>query len=249
MTLDAHVWWGGFAIDVSGSTYDPLKRKLFIAAAFLNTSTSATNVSSLGSGMNVVWNGTYLQGFMPNGEVPAGGTVKGEIQFGPPDGFTPETAVLTFGQPTEHQATVPLNGAAATSEQPITFPVSGTVKMGKYVKYAVKSGILIPASCSGGPTQMRYGPMKVGEMSIVLGGVATNSESGGSAFIDKAWINVPDGTTSAAKPAMYVSVTGKGTVRDARMCFNVPAPASGAYKLTMHELRSKKNGAITFRVP
>ena len=91
--------------------------------------------------------------------------------------------------------------------------------------------------------------MKVGEMSIVLGGVATNSESGGSAFIDKAWINVPDGTTSAANPAMYVSVIGKGTVRDARMCFNVPAPASGAYKLTMHELRSKKNGAIAFRIP
>jgi hypothetical protein len=91
--------------------------------------------------------------------------------------------------------------------------------------------------------------MKVGEMSMVLGGVATNAESGGSAFIDKAYLNVPDGTTSAAMPAMYVSVTGKGTVRDASMCFIVPTPSSGAYKLTMHELRSKKNGAITLQVP
>jgi hypothetical protein len=249
MTLDAHVWWGGYAIDISGATYDPMLRKLFVTAAFLNTSTASTNVSALGREMNVVWNGTYLQGFMPNGAVPAGGTVKGEIQFGPPAGFTPETAFLTFGQPTEHQATVPLNGDAATSEQPIEFPVSGTVKIGKYVRYAVTSGILIPASCAGSPTQMSHGPMKAGEMSIVLSGVATNSESSGSAFIDKAYLNVPDGTTSAAIPAMYVSVTGKGAVRDARMCFMVPAPASGAYELTMHELRAKKNGAITFQVP
>jgi hypothetical protein len=186
---------------------------------------------------------------MPNGAVLAGGTVKGDIQFGPPDGFTPAAAVLTFGQPAEHQATVPLNGDAATSEQPISFPASGTVKMGKYVKFSVTSGMLVPASCGGSPSQMTYGPMKAGEMSILLGGIATNAESGGSAFIDKAWINVPDGTTSAANPAMYVSVVGKGAVRDAVMCFSVPVPASGAYKLTMHELRSKKNGAITFNVP
>ena len=249
MALDAHVWWGGYAIDVSGATYDPMQRKLFITATFLNTSTSSNNVSSLGRWMNVVWNGTYLQGFMPNGAVPAGGTVKGEIQFGPPAGFAPQVAVLTFGQPTEHQATVPLNGDAATSEQPVTFPVSGKVKMGTYVAFTVSSGILIPASCAGSPSQMSYGPLEAGEMSIVLGGVATNSESSGSAFIDKAYLNLPDGTTSAANPAMYVSVTGKGAVRNASMCFSVPAPASGAYKLTMHELRSKKSGAITFQVP
>ena len=249
MTLDAHVWWGGYAIDVSGATYDPMQRKLFITATFLNTSTSANNVSSLGRWMNVTWNGTNLQGFMPNGAVPAGGTVKGEIQFGPPAGFTPRTAILTFGQPTEHLATVPLNGDAATSEQPIEFPISGTVKMGTYVKFNVKSGTLMPASCAGSPSQMSYGPMTAGEMSIVLGGVATNSESSGSAFIDKAYLNLPDGTTSAANPAMYVSVISKGAVRNARMCFSVPVPASGAYKLTMHELRSKKNGAITFQVP
>ncbi len=249
MTLDAHVWWGGYAIDVSGATYDPLKRKLVITATFLNTSTSSNDVSSLGGELNVVWNSTYLQGFMPNGAVPAGGTVRGEIQFGPPAGFTPETAVLTFGKPTEHQATVPLDGAAATSEQPISFPVSGTVQMGRYVRFTVKSGILIPASCAGSPSKMKYGPLPMGEKSIVLGGVATNSESGADAFIDRAFLTVADGTTSAANPALYVSVKSKGTVRDARMCFNVPAPASGAYKLTMHELRSRKNGAITFNVP
>jgi hypothetical protein len=206
-------------------------------------------VSSLGSELNVVWNSTYFQGFFPNGGVLAGGTVKGEIQFGPPAGFTPETAVLTFGQPTEHQAIVPLNGGAATSEQPISFAVSGKVKMGKYVVYTVQSGSLIPASCAGSPSKMQYGPMKAGDMSIVLGGIATNAEPGADAFIDKAYLTLPDGTTSAAKPAIYVSVISKGSVRDARMCFSVPAPASGTYKLTMHELRSKKNGSITFIVP
>ena len=249
MTLDSHVWWGGYAIDVSGATYDPLKRKLVVVATFLNTSTAPNDVSGLGSGLNVLWNSTYLPGFIPLGGVPAGGTVRGEIQVQVPVGFTPETAVLVFGQPTEHQATVPLNGDPAVSEQPVTFPVAGKVKMGKYASYTVKTGLLMPASCAGSPTKMKYGAMKSGDMSIVLGGTAANGESGYDAFIDKAYLTVPDGTTAAANPAIYVSVVSKGTVRDAAMCFNVPAPGPGTYKLTMHESRSKKNGAITFVIP
>lgn len=249
LTLDANVWWGGYEINVSGATYDALKRKLIIVATFLNTSTSPNDVSSLGSELNVVWNSTYLPGFIPLGAVPAGGTVRGEIQVQPPAGFTPEAAVLTFGLPAEHQATVPLNGTAATSERPTVLAVTGKVKMGKRVAYSVTSGLLIPAACSGAPNRLRYGPIKKDQMSIVLQGFATNSEAGYDGFIDKAFVKVPDGTTSAANPAVYIGVPSKGTVRDYALCFNVPAPASGAYTLTMHDSRSKKNGSIAFQVP
>lgn len=247
--LAAHVWWGGYEIDVSGATYDPLKKRLIIVATFLNTSTAPNDVSGLGNELNVVWNSTYLQGFIPAGAVPAGGTVRGEIQVQPPVGFTPETAVLTFGQPTEHQAMVPLNGDPATSEMAVTFHVLGKVKMGKYATYTVNAGTLMPASCAGAPQKLKFGPMKTGEMSVLLGGVAANGESGYDAFIDQAYVTVPDGTTAAAFPAMYLGVPSKGTVRDARMCFNVPASGSGTYKLTMHESRSKKSGSITFVIP
>ena len=235
LTLNAHVWWGGYEIDVSGATYDPLKRKLLITATFLNTSTAANDVSGLGPELNVFWNSTYLPGFIPLGAVPAGGTVKAEIQVGPPTGFTPETAVLTFGQPGGHQATVPLNGDPAVSEQPTPLTVSGDVKMGAFVMFSVASGTVIPASCAGSPAKIKYGPIAKGEVSIVLGGVATNSGPS-DGFIDQAFLDVPDGTTSAGNPAVYIPLASKATVRDNGLCFKVPAPGSGAYTLTMHEI-------------
>lgn len=249
MALDANVWWGGYEINVSGATYDPIKRRLVVIATFLNTGTQGNDVSGLGAELNVVWNSTYIPGFIPLGGVPAGGTVRGEVQVLAPVGFTPETAVLTFGLPAEHQAKVPLNGDPATSEQPTALAVTGKVKMGKYVAYTVTSGRLIPASCAGSPSKMKFGSLKADQLSIVLQGVATNSESGYDGFIDKAFVTVPDGTTSAALPAVYIGVPSKGTVRDYALCFNVPAPGSGAYKLTMHDSRARKNGAITFQVP
>jgi len=160
----------------------------------------------------------------------------------PPSGAY-SAALLVFLQA---QAAVISSPRATITGPPVAafvfFVAKLTTIAGAYRTRATKS-------CAGSPSQMSYGPLEAGEMSIVLGGVATNSESSGSAFIDKAYLNLPDGTTSAANPAMYVSVTGKGAVRNASMCFSVPAPASGAYKLTMHELRSKKSGAITFQVP
>lgn len=80
-------------------------------------------------------------------------------------------------------------------------------------------------------------------------GAGTNAESRNDGFIDQAFLDVPDGTTSAAFPAVYVPLPSKATVRDYSLCFNVPAPGSGAYKLTMHESRSKANGSIAFKVP
>jgi hypothetical protein len=249
LALNSHVWWGGYAIDVSGATYDPLKRKLVITATFLNTGTGANDVSGLGTEVNVVWNSTYLQGYIAVGAVPAGGTVRAEIQLQAPAGFTPETAVLTFGQPTEHQATVPLNGSATAFDPPSDLAVTGTVKMGNFVTFNLTSGLVIPASCSGNLTKMKFGPIKKDEVSVVLRGTAANSEPRSDGYIDQGYVVAPDGTTSAATPAVYVVLPSKATLRDIGLCFNVAAPAKGAYKLRLHESRSKLEGSLAFQIP
>ena len=249
LALAANVWWGGYVIDVSGATYDPIKHKLLITATFLNTGTDANDVSRLGKELNVVWDSTYLPGNVSSGTVPAGGTVKVEILVQPPATFTPETAVLTFGQPDEHQATVPLNGDPAVSDQPTTLAVTGKVKMGQFVTFTVTSGLLLPASCIGYSNRIHYGALKKGEMSVVLWGVAANTEPRNDGFIDQGYVDVPDGTTQASNPSVSMYMPAKGTLRGDGMCFDVPAPGSGTYKLTLHESRSKKNGAITFVIP
>jgi hypothetical protein len=83
----------------------------------------------------------------------------------------------------------------------------------------------------------------------VLRGVASNTEPRNDGFIDQGFVDVPDGTTQASNPGVSIYLPPKGTLRGNGMCFDVPAPGSGAYKLTMHESRSKKNGVISFVIP
>ena len=248
-TLNATVWWSGYVITVTGGTYDPLKHKLNIDASFQNTSTYQTEVSQVGNGVKIVWNGQFLPGYVTPGPVPVGATAKAQIQLQPPAGFALEAALLTFGAPDEHQAIVPLNGDPATSDTPVDLVVNGKVKMGKYVTFTVNRGVLIPASCSGYPDRIKYGPLKKSEVSIVLWGIATNSEPRNDAFIDQGFLLVPDGTTAASNPVVSIYLPSKATIRTAGMCFNVPARGTGSYKLTMHESRSKANGSMTFVIP
>jgi hypothetical protein len=243
------VWWSGYAIAITGGTYDAFKHKLNIDATFENTSTQQTEVSQVSNGVKIVWNGQFLPGYVTSGQVPVGATASAQIQLQPPADFTVEGAVLTFGQPDEHQAIVPLNGDPATSDQPSDLAVSGRVKMGRYVTFTVVKSMLVPASCTGYPDRFRYGPLKKNLESIVLWGVATNTEALNYAQVDQGYVTVPDGTTTVSNPSVSLSLPVKGTLRDQGMCFAVPAPGSGTYKLTMHESRSKATGTLTFKVP
>jgi hypothetical protein len=236
-------------INVTGGTYDPLKHKLNIDASFQNTSTYQTEVGQVGNGTKIVWNGQFLPGFVTYGPVPVGATAKAQIQLQPPADFTVAGAVLTFGAPDEHQAIVPLNGDPATSDQPVDLVVNGKVKMGKYAAFTVNKGIVVPASCTGYPDRIKYGPIKKNEVSIVLWGVATNSDPLNYVYIDQGFVLVPDGTTSAGNPGVSFNVPPKGTIRNVGTCFDVPAPDSGTYKLTLHESRSNVSASMTFVIP
>ena len=56
-------------------------------------------------------------------------------------------------------------------------------------------------------------------------------------------------TPAAPSPVVSIYLPAKGTIRTDGMCFDVLAPGSGSYKLTMHESRSKANGSMAFVVP
>jgi hypothetical protein len=248
-SLSSQVWYSGYAITVTGGTYDPLKHKLNIDISLQNQSTQQTEASQLSNGVKVVWNGQFLPGYVTSGPVPVGATAQAQIQLQPPADFAVDTAVVAFGQPSEHQALVPLNGDAATSDQPTTLAIAGTIKMGKFVTFKVTKSMLVPASCTGYPDRIRFGALPKNQISIVLWGTATNSEASNYAQIDQGFVTIPDGTTAISNPAVGMSLPGKATLRDQGMCFAVPAPATGAYKLTMHEYRSKANGTMPFTLP
>jgi hypothetical protein len=248
-TLSSTAWFAGYAITVTGGDYEPVKRNLNIDASFENTSTQQTDLGQLSNAVKIVWNGQFLPGYVTSGPVPAGATAKARIQLQAPVGFNLADAVLTFGQPVEHQALVPLNGSAATSDQPVVLAVAGKVTMGKYVTFTVSKGIIVPASCNGYADKMKFGALSKNQVSIVLWGTATNTEPTNYASIDQGFVTVPDGTTSLSNPAVGLSLAGKATLRDQGMCFAVPSPAAGAYTLTLHEYRSKANGKLAFIVP
>src|SRR5664279_1367809 len=107
--------------------------------------------------------------------------------------------------------------------------------MGKFVTFSLTSGMLMPAACSGYQNKIKFGAMKKDEMSVILFGVAANTDPTNDAQIDQTFVTVPDGTTSAANPVETITMASKATLPDNGVCFNVPAPGSGAYKLSMHE--------------
>ncbi len=248
-SLSSAVWWSGYVITVTGGTYDPIKHILRVQATFQNTSTAQTEVSQVGNDLKVVWNGQFMPPSVSSGPVPVGATASAEISVQVPKDFTVAGTVLAFGAPDEHQALVPLNGDQATSEQPTALTVTGAVKMGKYAKFTVTRGLLIPASCIGYPDRIKYGPLKKDQVSIVLWGSAANADPVNSIFIDQGFVLAPDGTTAASNPVVSFSPPPRGTIRDQGLCFAVAGPGSGSYTLTMHESRSKASGTLKFMVP
>ena len=248
-SLDSTAWWSGYVIHVTGGTYDPLKHVLLVNATFMNTSTIQTDSSTLGSDLKVVWNGQFLVGQVSQGAIPPGATASAQIQVSPPTGFVVAGTVLTFGAPTEHQALVPLDGSAATSEQPTTLAATGVLKMGKYASFTISSAVVLPAACYGYPNQFKFMPLKKTDVSLLLSGTVASSDPVGYAYIDQGYVLAPDGTTAISSLGASWTLSPKQTVRNQSLCFDVAAPGSGSYTLTMHDSHSKTFGKLVIVVP
>jgi len=83
---------------------------------------------------------------------------------------------------------------------------------------------------------------------VVLTGSATNQDPNLDALIDSGFVTVPDGTTGASTPGVSVYMASTATVRGESICFDVPAPGTGAYTMTLHETRAAKSVTLKFTI-
>jgi len=247
--LAAEVWFSGYDITMTGGSYDPAGHTLVIDATFRNTSTQQTELRQLSPSVKVVWDNQFLAAYVTAGTVPIGASVAGQIQVDTPKDFVPAEAMLAFGESDEHQALVPLGGAAATSDQPVELALTGTLKMGKYISYRITSSWLVPAACIGYPDRIRFGPLKADLTSILLWGTVVSTDPTNDAHIDQGYIVLPDGTTIQSDPTTGLEIPSKATIRNVGLCFAVPLPATGTDVLKMHEYRSKATGMLQLAIP
>jgi len=247
-SLSANVWWSGFEIAVSSGAYDAVKHTLTINATFKNTGTQGSELRQLSDGTTVAWSGGSLPGFEPSGIVAPGATANAQIQVAVPAAFVMSQAVLTFGKAGEHQAQVPLNGDEATSERPSPLSIVGKLSMGKYVTYTITSAMLVPASCSGYPDRIKYGPQKATLLSIVVYGTAKSTDSTNYRQIDNGYLVLPDATKVVSNPAMSLSLALNAVLPNEAMCFAVTPPFEGTYTLKMHEYRSNGTGSLVLQL-
>jgi len=248
-TLSDSVWWSGFEIAITGGTYDVAKHSLIVNASFTNTGTQGSELRNLSDGTKVSWSGQDLPAFEPVGVVGPGATTQAQISAAVPAGFDVASAVLTFGAIDQHRALVPLDGTAATSERPTALAIAGKVTMGKYTTYTVTSSVLVPASCSGYPDRIKYGPLDATLLSIVIFGTAVNRDSTLDHHIDRGYLVLADGSKVASVPVMGIELPASTTIKNQAMCFAVDVPGSGSYKLQMHEYRSNATGTLAFTLP
>jgi len=247
--LTAEVWFSGYDITMTGGSYDPARHTLVIDATFRNTSTQQTELRQLSSSVKVGWDNQFLAAYVTAGTVPIGASVDGQIQVDTPKDFVPAEAILAFGEADEHQALVPLGGAAATSDQPVELALTGTLKMGKYISYRITSSMLVPAACIGYPDRIRFGPLKADRTSILLWGTVVSTDPTNDAHIDQGYLALPDGTTIQSDPTTGLEIPYKATIRNVGLCFAVPLPATGTDVLKMHEYRSKATGMLQLAIP
>jgi hypothetical protein len=242
--LAASVWWSGFEIAVRGGLVDMAKRTLVIDATFKNTGTQASELRNLSDWTAVSWNSQAFPGFVTSGLVAAGATAHAQISVAIPTAFDLTAATLTFGKSDEHRAIVPLNGAEATSDLPSRLHLTGKITMGKYVTYTVTSAWIVPASCSGYPDRIKYGPLKANLLSIVVFGTAASTDSTNYRQIDRGYLVLPDGSKVASVPQMSLSLPLNTSFPNEAMCFAVTPPFPGGYKIGMHEYRSNATGTL-----
>jgi len=248
-SLSGSVWWSGFVIAPTDGTYDAVKHTLTINAAFTNTGTEGSELRNLSDGTKISWNGQDLAAFVSIGVVSPGATAQAQITAAVPAGFEAASAVLTFGASNQHQVLVPLDGTAATSEQPTALAITGKVTMGKYTTYTITSSMLVPASCSGYPDRIKYGPLDATLLSIVVFGTAVNRDSILDHHIDRGYLILADGSKVASVPVMGLELPASTTIKGQAMCFAVDAPATGSFKLAMHEYRANVTGTLAFQIP
>ena len=236
VTLGSALQWAGWDITVEDATYDRDLATLTVNATFHNTATAPMDLNSLSSGgVWVSWDQNVLSMSPANAPVPAGTTVRGAIVGQSiPAGFVMDDAVLTFGLPGDHQATLALaEGAPATFEQPVTLDLTKTIRAKKFATFKVTGATVVAARCSGNSDGYVLTAAPANEATIVM----TVTVSGGPRIgvggmsLGGSFVTDPSGVGGAdtlLKPVLDV----REVLRDTHYCFPVATPVQGRYLVT-----------------
>ena len=250
-TPGSSLYYAGLDITVEGVTYDEDAATLTVNATFHNTATAPVDLNLLSGGQaSIWWDQTVLDLSPANAPVPAGATVRGTLMgTSIPAGFVMDDAVLTFGRPGDHQATLPLAaGSVATFDPPLQFDVAKTVRAKKYATFEITSAQVVPARCSGNSDEFVLEAAPSNEATILLTATVTGGRDigVGGMSLAGAFATDPSGVSGASD--LLVPVLGvRDVVRDMHYCFPVAAPVQGAYKITF--LTDPAKAAVSIDVP
>ena len=248
ISLAGNLYFAGWTIAITSATYDPVAATLAIEGTYENHADLQASllVIQQDGGVRLMWNGMIVEvAFKDPVNVPAHGTVPATLQaiYAMPEGFSLADTVLTFGQPTDQQATLPLtDGATGSSFLPQPFEASGKAAMKGYATVRFDSGQVIAAACGGRADEVYFTTADADQLSILLDVTIMGNKQGGQF---ESFVTAPDGITGpgtpgGATPRAHETLKGK-------LCYTVPAPVQGKYVVTFDG--NQKRAKVTITVP
>ena len=126
--LHATVWFSGFQIAATEATFNPLAGVVEMTVTFSNDALGAADPLGVLQAGNAAleWSGGRVTAFCTcSSQLPAGNQLPATIEFDTPADFDLHGAAFVLGGATQHQAKIPLDGGAASSEPPVPYDIQG----------------------------------------------------------------------------------------------------------------------------
>jgi hypothetical protein len=248
VSLAGDLYFAGWSIEITSATYDPFAATLAIEGTYENHGDleSSLLVIQQDGGVRLLWNGTVVEVHFTDGlHVPAQGKVPATLVavYAVPEGFSLADSVLTFGQPTDQQATLPLtDGATGTSFLPQPFEASGKAAMKGYATVRIDGGQVVAAACGGRADEVYFTTADADQLSILLDVTILGNKIGGQF---ESYVTAPDGITGPGTPGSGTP-SARETIKG-RLCYTVPAPVQGHYVLAFEG--NEKRAKVTITIP
>ena len=250
--LDATMFYSGFTAHITHAEVSDDGQTIRIEGEFKNLAPGTSDLMSFINGPSTIeWQGQALPLSVPVAEsstAPGSTTVRGAMEGSVPQGFKLGDATLVVGSGDEHQSRLSLRaGAAAESQLPRAFDVSGSLMIHRDVKVRFSDGMVVPALCSGTLGDFTFRPARRAEESVLLTVTQAAIRLQYPANTHSYLVG-PDGTTGKGDPdGGYIAP--HDTVRGQQVCYKVTAPAEGTYHAHWDHDMTVADSVFTFKVP
>jgi hypothetical protein len=237
VTLGTTVWFAGYEIGVDGATLDPVRRVVAVDVMLTNVQPAEADPLHMIAETALEWNGRRFTAFCSCNSLPPDASLSTALTFDVDEDFSLPSGVLVFGEPGQHQAVVPLDGSPPDTEQPTTSPVTGVADDGAGTTFTVERVEVVPAQCQGLSDVLRYGPGPADEVSVIVWGTGLTTHAP-NVGLGNAYLVLPDGTrigSNSLTGVIYV-LNPDQPERDVPVCFSVPAPIGGEYRMVVTAL-------------